>query len=260
MTDSVVRQELSANEDGQLVRVNVYRDPWGEYTLGADGAKSYQGRTLTAAGWRECPDARTLLNCLTVPLSPRKSRLLAVACCRRLLPLTPDVRCERAVEVAERYADGLAGEAERLAARQAARSAAVAYAGNRARSGDALWLLAREIRQCLDRQIEARSFIWGCLAVARATGDMAVHALECAWQADLLRHLVGNPFQPYPAPRCWPSLVVDLARQLYAGADVRLILHDALLDAGHAELAEHFRAEEGHPKGCWALDRVLGRC
>jgi hypothetical protein len=37
-------------------------------------------------------------------------------------------------------------------------------------------------------------------------------------------------------------------------------LHDALLDAGLAELAEHFAAgEEGHPKGCWALDALTGR-
>jgi hypothetical protein len=51
----------------------------------------------------------------------------------------------------------------------------------------------------------------------------------------------------------------DPAQQLYNGDDVRPILHDALLDAGHAELAGHFRAEERHPKGCWLLDLVLGR-
>jgi hypothetical protein len=35
-------------------------------------------------------------------------------------------------------------------------------------------------------------------------------------------------------------------------------LHDALLEAGHAELAEAFR-EPMHPKGCWALDLILGK-
>ncbi|MBL8792847.1 MAG: hypothetical protein JNM56_02985 [Planctomycetia bacterium] len=80
-----------------------------------------------------------------------------------------------------------------------------------------------------------------------------------ASQAILLRHLFGNPFRPYPAPASWPSLVIDLAQQLYAGADVRLVLHDALLDAGHADLAEHFRQEAAHPKGCWVLDLVLGK-
>lgn len=68
---------------------------------------------------------------------------------------------------------------------------------------------------------------------------------------------IGYPSRPYPAPAAWPPLVVDLAQQLYDGADVRLILHDALLDAGHAELAEHFRLEESHPKGCWGVDSIL---
>lgn len=35
-------------------------------------------------------------------------------------------------------------------------------------------------------------------------------------------------------------------------------LHDALLEAGHVGLAEHFRDPE-HPKGCWAMDMILGK-
>ncbi len=34
---------------------------------------------------------------------------------------------------------------------------------------------------------------------------------------------------------------------------------DALLEAGHAELAEHFQKESWHPKGCWVVDLVLGK-
>jgi hypothetical protein len=36
-------------------------------------------------------------------------------------------------------------------------------------------------------------------------------------------------------------------------------LHDALLEAGHPELAEHFQQEQWHPKGCFALDLILGK-
>jgi hypothetical protein len=39
----------------------------------------------------------------------------------------------------------------------------------------------------------------------------------------------------------------------------RLNLDDALTEAGHQELAEHFRKEERHPKGCWILDMILGK-
>jgi hypothetical protein len=52
--------------------------------------------------------------------------------------------------------------------------------------------------------------------------------------------------------------VVRLAEALYAGADCGFALHDALLEIGYTDLAEHFR-EPCHPKGCWAVDLILGR-
>ena len=49
------------------------------------------------------------------------------------------------------------------------------------------------------------------------------------------------------------------AQALYDGTGDRLILADALEESGHPELAQHFRAEEWHPKGCWVVDLVLGK-
>jgi len=210
-------------------------------------------------GWLECPDPQVLLYSLGKPVSGRKSRMIATACCRRALHLAPDERCHHAVEVAERYADGLVGKPERSAARQAARAAGVDYAGARSQTGDAPWLIARAIRQTLNCRGYSLDAILRCLADGIAPCDVPVCADEQARHSDVIRHILGNPFRPYPAPASWPPLVVDLAQQLYDGADVRLVLHDALLDAGHAELAEHFRAEEWHPKGCWATDVILGR-
>jgi hypothetical protein len=40
--------------------------------------------------------------------------------------------------------------------------------------------------------------------------------------------------------------------------DCTFALHDALLEAGCGELADHF-TEPRHPKGCWALDVILGK-
>jgi hypothetical protein len=76
--------------------------------------------------------------------------------------------------------------------------------------------------------------------------------------AEMIRHVAGNPFHPYQAPPSWPSTVVQLAESLYDGQDCGFALHDALLEAGHAELAEHFRQEQWHPKGCWIVDMILG--
>jgi hypothetical protein len=76
--------------------------------------------------------------------------------------------------------------------------------------------------------------------------------------AQLVRHIFGNPFCPSAAPTDIPSAVSNLAGTLYTGEPCHFALHDALLDAGHAELAAHFR-EPYHPKGCWALDLILGK-
>jgi len=73
----------------------------------------------------------------------------------------------------------------------------------------------------------------------------------------LLRHIIGNPFGPYPAPAHWPSNVVSLADALYQGQDCTFALLDALVEAAHPELADHFRQEPWHPKGCWVLDLIL---
>jgi hypothetical protein len=77
-------------------------------------------------------------------------------------------------------------------------------------------------------------------------------------QTQILRDIVGNPFRPYPVPPSWASAVVQFAEAMYAGEDCSFALHDALLEAGHPEPAEHFLAKD-HPKGCWLVDVILGK-
>jgi len=91
------------------------------------------------------------------------------------------------------------------------------------------------------------------------TAWFASRESEHAKNTLLLRHIIGNPFRPYAAPDHWPSTVIQLADALYNGHDCTFALHDALLEAGHPELAEHFKEEQLHPKGCWVLDLLLGK-
>jgi hypothetical protein len=78
-------------------------------------------------------------------------------------------------------------------------------------------------------------------------------------EAALLRHIIGNPFDRCLILTHWPLTVVQLAQSLHNGSDCAFALHDALLESGHTELAEHFRQEQWHPKGCWAVDLILGK-
>jgi hypothetical protein len=86
-----------------------------------------------------------------------------------------------------------------------------------------------------------------------------VRLVEQSEQSRLVRHIVGNPFLPSTVADQWPPTIIQLADALYNGSDSGFALHDALLEAGHTDLAEHFRQKTSHPKGCWALDVILGK-
>jgi hypothetical protein len=69
---------------------------------------------MTEAEWLACTEPREMLEALQAGglLPERKARLFAAACCRRIWPLLDEGPARRAVEVAERYADGRADEVE----------------------------------------------------------------------------------------------------------------------------------------------------
>src|SRR5262245_29428138 len=74
---------------------------------------------MTEVNWDTCTDPQAMLDLLRGKASERKLRLFVCACCRRIWDaLPPEGRA--AVAVAERLADGLASEAERAAAYEAA--------------------------------------------------------------------------------------------------------------------------------------------
>jgi hypothetical protein len=224
---------------------------------------------MTEAEWLACTDPQKMLAFLehSGRASERKLRLFAVACCRRLPEAATYGRARKALEVAERYADGLAtlqelrevgGAAWKGArwARDGPRSAAVA--ANQACSSPA----------------ETHSFLTCvnvlCNHVSPDDSEASRMALreERAALAALLREVVGLlPFREAcidPAWRVWnESTVQRLAQDIYSGRrfEGMGVLADALEDSGcdQAVLLAHLRGPGPHVRGCWAVDLLLDK-
>ncbi|MBY0522806.1 MAG: hypothetical protein K2R98_05390 [Gemmataceae bacterium] len=212
-----------------------------------------------------------MLDFLRGKTSDRKLRLFAVGCYRHILHLISDQRSIHAVLVAERFVEGAASLEE---LRDATREARQAYDEGVPREGGTYHTnaalgatyFASEARHAAEFAAAYAAYAVGDDAVGNITAcPEAYHrqsggqARERQYQVGLLRHIIGDPFQPYPAPASWPSAVIQLADAFANGQDCGFALHDALLDAGHPDLADHFRQEQAHPKGCWVLDLILGK-
>lgn len=87
---------------------------------------------------------------------------------------------------------------------------------------------------------------------------------ELVAQAILIRCVFGNPFRLVAFDPHWRSeIVVALATGIYAerAFDRMPILADALEEAGcdDADVLAHCRGLGPHVRGCWVVDRVLGK-
>lgn len=232
---------------------------------------------ITEQTWLTSDNPLPMLEYLRGKASIRKLRLFVVASCCRLGHIIGEenARCVR--DTGEGCADGeLDGKAVASLVKKHLR-------GNSPGSGSVdddvhnyIWEAVRTIARtktvahaknaATKTKIAAGAAAWAASEREKVSDVRALaRARDAAWaverkaQAALLRHLLGNPFRPCVAPDHWPSNVTKLADALYNGQDCGFALHDALLEAGHPELAEHFRQEQSHPKGCWLVDVVLGK-
>lgn len=234
-----------------------------------------------------------LMNKFVAP-SDRKLRLFACACCRQMWHLLADVMSRRAVEVAERYADGGATKQELAAAWEVASVAAWAAWETAWAAWEAAWAAWEAAREA-----------------ARAAMNVARDAAK-KQKAALLRDIIGNPWklQGLLLDRRWLTpAVVSLTKAAYEERPGRVcetchghgdwieehlsqsrvvghsrigclachntgriedgeldnnrlaVLADALDDAGcdNEMILTHLRSEGPHVRGCWVLDLLLGK-
>jgi hypothetical protein len=238
--------------------------------------------TMDYEQWRFCTDPRPLLEFLHGMASDRKLRLFACACLRRIWGLLADARSRTAVEVNERYADGLAGFEElRVAQAAALRATREAWVGTRAAREAAERAGPRDARQllALARGLEAEYEVkWAAAWVGEAEPERTAQlaAWAAAWKAGgtkaaeqqcqcaLLHDLFDNLVRPVTLamPTCIVP-VVRLAQEIYDErrfADLP-ILADTLEETGctSPELLDHLRGPGPHVLGCWGLDMVLNK-
>src|SRR5437764_8207308 len=141
---------------------------------------------MTQAEWAACDDVGPMLEFLRGRASDRKLRLFGVACCRRIWHWLTNERGRKAIELAERFADG------HLHPRR--------------------FLGVRELQSAWDEAGASPSaFLWnpGHFAAqysdwaATRSGTQGTQAAECAAQPVLLRDLSANPFPPVPLAPAW---------------------------------------------------------
>jgi hypothetical protein len=215
------------------------------------------GRPLSEAEWLTCPEAPALawdLHARRRWPTQRQMRLFACACLAWLAHALADECYRRALETAERYADGRAGPKDlEMARSQVARALGPSLAPQ-LRGGPAAETV---LAVTLPNATEA----WR--TVLEAPG---LNAEERAWQADLLREVIGNPFRHVSSPAAWlrwdGGCVTKIARSIYDGRrfEELPVLADALEEAGCEEdaILSHCRRPAEHALGCWVLDRLLG--
>ncbi|HYT87959.1 MAG TPA: hypothetical protein VEL76_04510 [Gemmataceae bacterium] len=221
---------------------------------------------MTADDWASCMDPTVMLHDLrSGRASGRKFRLWGCACVRRIWSLLTDERSRKAVEVAERYADGFVGDEElRIAAAAApvelthsvtaADAACGAVHPDPARAAE---FAAFAARAAVVRATAATQSPRAARAVAKAA--------ERAAQATLLRCVFGSrPFHPVVIDPSWrtPS-VLTLANSIYENLrfEDMPVLADALEEAGCTDSAilDHCRGSGAHTRGCWPVDLLLDK-
>ncbi|MCY0993015.1 hypothetical protein OV203_38090 [Nannocystis sp. ILAH1] len=203
---------------------------------------------------------------LREPLSPRKLRLLAVACCRLRWRDLARFGLEQAVETAEEFADDLVDlealqraheSAQRLRDSLAATLGSMTAedaGGDELKNARQAGIVVASLTDPDPRSLDSARY-----ASARDHDD--------AGQAELIREILGNPFKPARIAPSWLTwrngAIVELARAIYQKHDFVLVprLADQLRAAGcrDSELLEHLQQNRGHVRGCWALDAILGK-
>ncbi len=139
---------------------------------------------MNESEWFSCANPEPMLQLVRHALPESELRLFVCGCCRRIWHLLVDQRSRSAVESAEAFARGEIGERELQVAKESA------YAAYCERSQNAYDHAAGAAFFCTNAKKTMLPAAANLVLAAVENKDE-----ERAAQADLLRDIVGNPFQ-----------------------------------------------------------------
>jgi hypothetical protein len=211
---------------------------------------------MTESEWLVCADPEATLWACLQGSTVRKARLLAVACCCRLVSYLPPIAgTER-----DNLLDALSDRADQPTPDNWPDAICDDY--EFVRDFDGVDGFGEIVDSYM--MITAGGLASG-LKNAKYAAEGNGGQNESSLQAALVRCIFGNPFRPVPFfPEWRTDTAVSLARQMYDSRDFSAmpILADALQDAGcdSDDVLNHCRDTAlTHVRGCWVVDLVLGK-
>jgi hypothetical protein len=255
-------------------------------------------RCKAQPGWKPRPCDVCQDTSLWPRLSGRKLRLVACAACRVVWEALPNDNARRAVEAAERFAEGRTTAEQMRHAYSQTASLIASVPSAATLSADALGLVVgraldalappqqRQVEEAFsDRRTAALNEVFRVVGRYGTAVREAVAAAEERIRREVLDELdrllrqprqalaraitdvTGDPTRPAAVPAAWLDANRGQARAVAQGidADCRYdelpVLADALEEAGcdGARLLEHARRPGAHYRGCWLIDAALGK-
>jgi hypothetical protein len=236
---------------------------------------------MTDEQWLNSDEIPHLIDYVYRKASRRKLQLTAVAACRQLMHLLVDSRSRHAVELAEKFADGLTTPEELASAEEGAKAVVQAFQHERSQATGPVGALAMARTYAADAArhlIPPHSHPNGVLmsAYLAATWDPARRHPEQTQpapattlkvrvrQAALVQCVLADSLRTVAFDAAWRTQdVLALAEVIYEerAFDRMPILGDALEEAGcpDAAILGHCRENGPHARGCWVVDRILNK-
>ena len=229
---------------------------------------------MTEAEWLHCTDPQKMLGFLRDKASDRKLRLFACACCRRVWHLLYDERSRKAVEVGEKFSDGLISNEEAIDVLQRLHTRLAELEGDFRLQAEVALDCCRTgpFSAALETawRTERLQVVTACFPddwfSEKSTATRVETQEEVKGIQTQLLHCIFGPlrFRPVTLNPAWQTAsVLSLAQSIYDQRQFEnmSILADALEDAGcdNGEVLTHCRQLGEHVKGCWCIDRILGK-